>query len=282
MKKIYKILGGVILCIILVSYFLSIKNQYTKNFAKLDMQRLEFKFQDPFVHYFFQHFQCPDKVKDIISHNDAEYDRYLRSSLNDPLSRQNESIINYFPVFNPINLSREGFVILSTGIDGKFDNNKIIDDTLFTTDFIGKLKVYNADSFYKIGDTIERNDEIHFNILNYLFGHKDYLVEYINCIDLYKQSGTFLLTIEELVDYLASSRAENWRLAFKLQNSLKAKKENDSLLVINHGEYIIKCWFNPTYNPNIIMNDSLKIVGIYNGLSENEREIQLYNCIQLK
>ena len=73
--------------------------------------------------------------------NDSAY--IQKSYLIDPFAEDN-SIYYYQSIYNRINGLREGFVLLSRGIDGKIDNFFSKSDTLFYSE-INHLKLYSLD-----------------------------------------------------------------------------------------------------------------------------------------
>lgn len=112
--------------------------------------------------------------------------------------------LTYYPIYNRDNGKRESFILLSAGIDGRLNN--IVSDTLYKDNWWTQLDIYNlqeimTDAFYKQalstlyirtkrrGGQIGGNEDEctwkyrnsirpAFSTIQYLWGKKDYVVQY--------------------------------------------------------------------------------------------------------
>lgn len=109
---------------------------------------------------------------------DWRWNYYYNNSI-DPLSK-NKKIFVYYPIYNRLTKKRDNYLILSTGLDGILNNNISKTDTLYSDDWIIKLKLYNKnDALWRINEKynyLNREEVIKYNPFQKKFGKKDYAI----------------------------------------------------------------------------------------------------------
>jgi hypothetical protein len=281
MKKYYIFIVIVVLILSIFFIYKDLKNDYIKKFKKLDSHRIRLLYQDPYINYFESNFECPHEIQEAImlKPNNPDYNNYINRHFKDFLSRKHNYLIHYIPLFNPSNLKREGYVILSSGIDGEINNDG--EDTLYITNFKEKLKLYNPESFYKIGDTIKPKSKVDFNIIDYFFGNKDYLIEYINCIDVYKQQARKELSLEDLIKKIENQRIKGRIIGIKETNPIDTIIDNTTYVYFTFNDYLIKNQIYNGYYKGVNSEDTLFLTGTLQDFDEEKQVISFKNSIQL-
>jgi hypothetical protein len=130
---------------------------------------------EPYLKKFEKNSECP--VLPISTSEFEKTDITYWQYFSDPFGR-NHDTARYYPIYNRQTLKRLSFIILSCGIDGKFDNILSINDSLFEDNYLKKLKLYNPDENNQFGFV---SCSFKFNIDEYKHGDKDYLLFYCNC-----------------------------------------------------------------------------------------------------
>lgn len=100
---------------------------------------------------------------------------FLSSFLSDALNNTN-CLLQYIPLYNRHTLKKESAIFLSAGIDGSINNNYSIGDTIYDDEYLSKFQFYNDKLYFE-------QKSMDFNLWNFWFGSKDYLVRYYNCIE---------------------------------------------------------------------------------------------------
>lgn len=290
MKQKYKISSIAFIIIILVVTIIitflysGLRRRYIQNFKKMESYRTNLLYQQPFFLYFYSNFEPPKNINELIfldTNNNPDFANYINSHFRDFLSRGEDSLIRYYPIYNSMNLKREGYVLLSAGIDGEI-NNVINNDSLFESSFIRNLKLYNPSNYYQVGDTIEPESKIKFNLFNYFFGKKDYLIEYIDQIELYKQQA-IEVSINELVGMMRDKpNIRNRTVKIKGQYVADTTIDNNLLIILGNGKYNIRCFIYDEYydKDTFCEGDILSLIGIMKSF-KYENNFSLFNCIQL-
>jgi hypothetical protein len=300
MKKKYYILLTISLIVILVVSFLyrDISENYCNRFKNLETNRISLTYQSPFVNYFRYNFKCPENEKEILKLlKEKDKEAFRQIHLKDPLSRKQNSNIKYIPLYNSDNLNSEGFLILSAGIDGKinFTSNE---DSIYIKNFENELPLYNSKNFYQSSDKIRRKPCPDFDILNYFFGKKDYLIGYINCIEIYKQQANLdPLSSNELMqkikalndeekksvdaklsdfDYLNTDRI----FKFKTVNPIDTVIDKNHFILFSNNEYTFRCQIYDDYKKKY--NQENILIGRYKSTNHSKKLIKFVKCLQLE
>lgn len=100
---------------------------------------------------------------------------FLQLYFPDSLNRC-KHILCYVPLYNRETKKKESFILISAGIDGKLNSNYSRGDTIYDDEYLNKFEFYNLKEY-------SERKSMEFSIWKYLFGKKDYLVRYYNCIE---------------------------------------------------------------------------------------------------
>lgn len=233
--------------------------------------------------YFKEHFECPEKLSDLeYLLKDAPGFQYSYSILTDidPFSKDQEKLV-YIPLYNQINKKREAFFIFSSGIDGKINNSICINDTFYINDIEKDFNFYNT--VYPTNVCLYEDTSSHFSYIEYLFGRKDYLVEYFNCKDFFvfqvnnQYSSPYLL--DDFIFYLNSNKSYKAVIGLNCPRSTLLSSNNDSIY-LHYEEYSIKCAVQKEY---FVDNntDTIKIIGNFDYSKETKEIIFKKSIIEM-
>jgi len=272
-----------ILCVLLgLAFFIycqTIKENYIANLKKLDESRFLHRFAFPFRDYIIDNEknEYPETIEEALALLTDHYE----TDLKDYLSKKSKGKICYIPLYNPDNLRREAYIVLSAGFDGKINNRFDWNDTLFITDFQDRLKLYNPHDFYKLGGCIPLNKDIDFNIFSCFFGRKDYLIEYVNMFDFYKFIVDYTYSTEKLIDYFEKSPPSyKVVLAYKGVMSSDTIIANNRYILFRHEGYLIKNKL--LHNEiNIVPTDTTILIGTFKKFFNQSKTIEFVNCFQI-
>jgi len=317
MKKKYFITAGIIVCIVL--YYMTIRKNYTENFLEVEDRWMGitgyYYFYDTYAYY--NNLELPQTLEPIMEEQkkfadyikDPEHINYIiYYYFKDFLSREKPGLIHYIPLYNSHNMKREGYILLSAGIDGKINNRYDWSDTLFISDFKNeediqkKLKLYEKSNLYTdnlddIAEYIEYSDtglsfydpdnkyrkKILFNIFNYFFGKKDILIASKNYVENYKNKGkSHVYNLDELIkdiEYKPNPLRDNYFYRYKGAFQKDTFIDNDRYVFFRHNEYLIR---NKLHNgSDLILYDTITFVGITNDFDKENKIIDFKNCIQV-
>jgi len=236
MKKIFIIVG---LILVVVLTYVGIKLDFNKEKNELNRRfELEYYFR-PFDHVFFMTGECALSIERLVE-NYKEKERFLAQNLWDSF-QNNKGRVKYLPIYNSKTNRRDGYIVLSAGIDGNIDTPYGEKDTLYDNSFLDKLRLYNPDNFYKNNDVI-KPFKIDFNIYSRFFGKKDFLIQYVDCAKETKEIMKGYRNISDMYIYLKTKirpigmRVKAHNVFFdksKLKNNVEFydKKTNSKLIM---------------------------------------------------
>ncbi|PLW98926.1 MAG: hypothetical protein C0591_03520 [Marinilabiliales bacterium] len=261
-----------------------LRKSYQNTFEKLEDKRFIF-YETPYLNYYNFNYDCPSSFEALLEFlqlNRSDYQYLINESFIDYLARGNDTLIRYYPIYNRKNKKRESFVLLSAGIDGSHDNDIKQEDTLFIDNWTTKIIAYNPETYEKTGDTI-RNYNPNFNIYNYYFGSKDLIIQYVDCVQRFKNRARYTYTVNEFIELVKENdKRDLERKVIKL----KLINQDDSLSVLKKGEYFYFNYgdFLIQFNlaskidkENVIDNTNL-ILGKISEINKSEKKIILTNC----
>lgn len=272
--KLYTKITIVLVVIIGVAiyFFVDIRKDYKVRLNDVNLVRQESRMNttnwliDCFGTYDFNlHNQLNTMVPSEWSNKKRRFflNHFFRDSLN-----KSGHILQYVPLYNRKNNKKEAFLLISAGIDGKLNVKYTVGDTIYEDEYLEKF------DFYNINEYIE-NKSMEFNIIDYFFCKKDYLVKYINCIENIRIGP---MTMEHY----------NYKMippVNKLPLSIVAKYERDSIDDYNRL-IVLKSWmdgynaFCKMHNPikeKFKVGDSIMISGYLERIDEN-RNFHLTHC----
>jgi hypothetical protein len=239
--------------------------------------------KDPVENYIQKNFECPESMKDILffEEGNPEYQDYVNKLFVDPLSRKVNGNLQYVPLYNRINLKREGFILLSAGFDGKIDNLIELHDTLYLCDFTKELSLYNPSCFYKLNDSIFCNN-YKVNLLNYFFGQKDFIFLYENFIEDYVFRARVFLNDGELVAKLKNNYYRRNTLVWGFSIDKDFLKYDDQYkdykILINGYAIHLKMYADQKVN---LSEDKYTFVGTLDIFNNSIKEAKFKNCIEI-
>jgi len=288
MKKSYIlifILSMLILAFILVlyRYYNKSRREYYNSFNSIQNVKTGARYELLLSQYFFDNWECAKNLEEVIPYesHDPKYESLKERYFKDFLSSR-KGFINYVPLYNRLNLKREAFLIISAGIDGKINNVINEEDTIFIDEFEEKFRFYNP-----AGEIIPNNHlpdpDSTFHLMKLLFGKKDYIIQYIDCIELFKSQTIGTIPIHKLVDFLDK---ENGRIREEFF-TYKGVVYNDT--VINKGKYILfrsnnyRIWNKLYYDTiqEIYLGDSVAFTGEFIRIDPEKKLIHFEKCIQV-
>lgn len=168
----------IILLIVSVRCYIRMKLNYVKHISIIQDNKQDLKYDLMFDEYFNRYRKYPSNLDSLMTLFEAypifklDFDSFI-----DPLSC-NKELITYYPIYSRKNKTI-GYLLYSTGIDGKIQNYLENEDTLFADKIGQSFRFYNKLS--PSCRTIEIDTTINFNIYNRLIGTKDYLISYVIC-----------------------------------------------------------------------------------------------------
>jgi len=294
MKKYILITAGILVSVLLCYFYSAIKKKYIENFLELYERSwvVGALYDTPYVDYSFNNnLELPETFEDIRKElkkdfddnlDDVQYgyDDYINDYVRDFLSKEAPGFIHYIPLYNPDNLKRENFVLLSAGIDGKINNRYDWRDTLFLNDFQDKLKLYDRNKLISIFDDVTAEKKVYFNIFYYFFGKKDILIVSGDIIDTYKlQMRGFTYTLDKLIEEI--DKRPCFRRIYRYMGvyPIDTLIGSERYIFFQHDDFLIR---NKLYGGrDVILSDTMFFVGTPNGFDKENRIIDLRNCIQV-
>jgi len=264
MKKISIV---IIALMILGAFFLHnrIKNDYLKKVQQVDQNRLAGSERDvswlgncfPYSDYNL-HNQLVTMVPDkYITGRTGK--TFLQLFFGDSLNEFGH-ILLYVPLYSRQTNKKESLVLISAGIDGKLNTQYNVGDTIYDDEYLDTFNFYNVQEYIN-------RESMKFNIWDYLFGKKDYLVRYYNCVD----NNDYLPMTLEYEKYRMHPKR------IKESISLIAAFEKDTL-IDNQRTIVLKSWIDgyraycKMHKPiqqKIVRGDTLMISGFLENISED-------------
>jgi hypothetical protein len=272
-KKNWIIILIFVLLIITVKYFYS-KNNYYRTFYEFKNNSDVLYYTMPFHSYFFDNFEYPESIEelgDFYSGTNRYYE--LLDQLKDPFSKDGSDFL-YIPLYSPSNL-REGYLLISRGIDRKLNNDVI--ESLYLEDPI-KLKLYNDLEIAKRG--VFRKFDSKFSFKDYLIGNNDLLIEYSNGVDIFiNDAKNRIFTPTDLFKNLKAKRRYT---QFDCGVEGQVKRINNDTIVFFDSKCNVICNMYKGRKVDFEESDIIKIVGQYkNKIDTLKNNVYLDNCIVL-
>lgn len=142
-------------------------------------------FISPFDDYYYNHNNLPKSLNELMDSLDCcdenQKTRFM-NKFSDIISLKKDKSFLYLPIYDKECQRFNSYVLISRGIDGRFNNPYASMDTISLDDLLNKLKLYNKSCWfnsqeYSLCDSIISS---RFNYKTRIFGKKDYLVYYYN------------------------------------------------------------------------------------------------------
>ena len=215
-----------LLAVILILFVLE-KNDFNKEKKEFNRRfELEYYFSF-FWHDYIQTGECALSIDTLVKKYKREEKAILKYNFWDSF-QDNKGRVKYLPIYNSKTNRRDGYIVLSAGIDGNIDTPYGEKDTLYDNSFLDKLRLYNPDNFYKNNDVI-KPFKINFNIYSRFFGKKDFLIQYINCAEETKGTRAGYKSIADMYyDKIKKVRAVGTNV--KIHNVRFDKNEANSIV----------------------------------------------------
>jgi len=177
MKKKYVITFLVIfLILIIISVnFYVIYNNYKKNYEILKDNVLCLQYMYPFdLLYDKNNYEFPKNLNNYFS--DENIKVFINHNFKDLFSKS--ELLIYYPLYNDSIGKFDTYIIVSRGIDRKLNNKFNYYDTISKYEIFKKFQFYNEQCWKNYNNYFLCDSLINsrFNLFNYLFGKKDYLV----------------------------------------------------------------------------------------------------------
>ncbi len=156
---------------------------------------------------------------------DSIFDIYVNNFLIDPLNKENK-LFCYIPIYNRLNSNRDGFLLLSAGIDGKL-NISNLKDTIYEDEIHNVLKLYN-DNYY--------------SLFKKKIGKKDLMIYFLNGIGFIKTFRYKAVSDSVLTNLLISEKQHHTRKLYKYyaDDFKDTVINNDDYIIIYQNDYLIK------------------------------------------
>ncbi|HDZ40951.1 MAG TPA: hypothetical protein ENH59_04655 [Bacteroidetes bacterium] len=181
----------------------------------------------------------------------------------DPYSRNNDRI-RFIPIYNKDLCYFTSGIVISSGIDGYFDNYCTKNDSITINQFKNRNNPYNTT--YSINTKYKEIEWKGIRIFNYVFGNKDLIIQYFDIVRHIKFSSHFtnnIYSLNELIERIYAYNITNLGEELYITNqyfsveldidSLDCNLLNDKTLIVNWGDNILEFNFLiPTFKePNI-------------------------------
>lgn len=279
------------LIVFLMFYSKNIKSLYIKNLNEVEYRKNNFLYQDSFLFYFNHESKYPVNIDEamLIKPDNPDYNIYLDSQLKDYLNKES-ALIQYIPVYDKANLRINAFLLVSAGIDGKIDNNITKDDTIFIDDFDKKLNFYNISSIQDSISLRPSDKGTKFNIFDYFFGKKDYLISYINFHDYYRSQVRKNYLLQSLIDQVLNYNYSGDRSKKTLQQvyeytgiySHDTIMNDTTYVCMQDDEYIVRSRLLCNKNICSSEGDSITLIGLLSNINTKSKIIDFKNCFCIK
>lgn len=226
-------------------------------------------------YYFEEYFQYPnykEELENFYKENQEDYIPTLKNIFHDPFSHDKPDLL-YVPLYSRISKMREGFAIISTGIDGKI--NSFFKDTTYIDD-VKQIDFYNVvndpdNPSVFLADTV-------FNLYDYFFGRKDLLLCYKDGVSQFinNDRNWTLSAFYRKIDNI--KRIENQRITFILRG--KAKAVTKDYIEVNEDSLTAKCYMYNGRKYSINPGDTISLASFFRGkVDPKNRIIILEDCI---
>ena len=280
MKIKYSLFCVLIIILSVVSYIIYLMLDYRNNFSKIQDIKSKGIYPELVEKYFFQYSKCPSKnefteLLTMKKQNDCFYTYYI------DFFAKRKKFINYFPIYKKKFIDPVSFVLISNGIDRKFNNQFLLNDSVSESEVFEKLNVYNHN--IKNFRNIFLPDTINFNLFDYFWGEKDYLIHYFDFIEKFKVTSQFefpkAITIDSLLSKISIKKS--WPfiskiIQIKIDRSYLIKQQKD-LIILAHDNFKIYFYLLP-YKRKISFDDKKIIIGKFEELDINNQKIIMRNC----
>lgn len=187
---------------LLLSVYFFLKQQYNKKMQVIHNEKYATLYEKEYTDYYVENKSYPKNIDELFEYRQAQFDHLLDKKVffmneigEDPFSKGNN--IHYIPLYDRHSKQRISFILLSAGIDGDWDNCIQDTDTLYMDTWWTSLKIYNYDEVvlesdynqkYKnlvqlfnssnIDHYLPQRPIVHpFNLLDYISGKKDYVIQ---------------------------------------------------------------------------------------------------------
>ena len=223
---------------------------------------------------FFQTKNFPENINEIISifKEEGIPEDGINEVFVDPFNR-NQGYFYYIPLYNRKNQNREGYLLLSAGIDGKINN--VFNDSIYIDEKI-TMNLYSSDSC--------------FHIFQKWFGKKDLLIYMVNGREmLIKNAGypyaSAIKTLDEITEMAKNVRKRSYfvmgeeMVSFHLMYKGKIMYKDSSSIFFYHNDVWIRNQAYDTFDyKHLNVGDSVMLTGGLTGW-ENDSIINIKNCI---
>jgi len=279
-----KTIGFIILILIIITTLISLNNKmkkdYLENFELINKRKSNLIYSEIFVDYFFKYFECPDSIDELydFAKGNPMHVNALKE-IDDPFSNEK---IQYVPLYNKVNLKKEGFLLYSNGIDGSLNNSKLKATRVYI-DNINSGDFYNSEDRNPHSITMVLHDR--YNIYNRLFGKKDLLLESLNCLELHKRNITQVYSIDTLLNFIKTYNVDRKGRTLGFKGILKKDLVADNgvrSVFFQTNDITIRAMLYDERNFSGEIGDSIAIVGNINGDNFSRNPIEFENCVQVK
>ncbi len=188
MKLIIKTIIIISISILSYLWYQNTKQEYITKHSKIDLLRQDGHLKISWFTTFFSlsgynlHNQISTMIPNSFSTNSSS-EEFVKNAYKDDLS-DNGGLLLYVPLYNRETKKKESLVLISAGIDGKLNSEYTNGDTIYDDEYLNRFDFYNLNNYQGIAN---------FSLWKYLFGNKDFLVKYVNCIT---DNNNFPQTIE--------------------------------------------------------------------------------------
>lgn len=253
----------------------NVKEEYESKFETLRIRAASSRvYQLIITEFFSENCLFPEKPSDTfkVDSNDADFKQYIEYYYLDLLSKKQQNL-KYIPIYNSKNKKKEYILLLSSGVDGYFNNKIKKNDTIFIEDINSKLKLYNEFKFMENTASIFPDfSENYFSYKNYFFGKKDYFIQVISIIEYFKNNSTYIETFEDINDSFLFEKNYPPFYCFKAKF---INKIEDKYYFENNNYKIICDVFDEKINYN---TGTVNIYGIFQSFDYSKKTFSFKNC----
>ncbi|MFO7851909.1 MAG: hypothetical protein R6X28_05550 [Bacteroidales bacterium] len=277
----------IILVLLIIVFFLGeiLVSRYENNCDKIINDRIDnFIYTDIMFSFFKDSLRFPFRVEEVEKKMSFEKNS-LDEFINDPYSFGKDNKTQLLPIYNANSNGFFSCVIISTGLDGHFDNNFTRNDSITPDQFKRDFMTYNKE--YPINTEIDKKIEVTGSkFLHYLFGNKDIILYYFDIIRHIKLQSLTVdkpYSIEELIKIINNYNIIRFGDEIRIIQKyfwvkfdplfLNIEQLNNKTLLLSNGDFIIEFNFLIPNLNNINLSNYIEIATLFSSFDEQDRKL---------
>lgn len=264
-----------------IIFFVKMKNTYNESMQYLAERKSRLIYSLPFQNFYNSVFEVPTSITEISEDRLIMFQgNRIKDEFRDPFRNLSYPLL-YLPLYKDCAKKPTGFAVISAGIDRRLDFNTNKECIRFE-EFLQSDDFYNDIDFTPGFFQGDFKDTL-FRIRDYLFGNKDFIVEYIDCKEFYLNSYDQEKRVSQIFnDALLStpkSSIQRRTLIYLDNNEGKIKyRINRNEIVATNGNYTALFKFHSRDELNGFKTTNL-IVGVLTEIDFSNNLITYEYCL---